>query len=94
MGYRSYLSSILLRVKKRSFFSFFFKQNSATEKSQRFGSASVPGSGRLDHFDIKSVQEKAKLIDQSVKEEFKVKNPTRGYGGKYGTEQVMDKVTY
>jgi len=35
-----------------------------------------------------------KTVDQTVKEEFKEKNPTRGYGGKYGTEQVMDKVNY
>jgi hypothetical protein len=35
-----------------------------------------------------------KGVDQAVKEDFKGKNPTRGYGGKYGTEQVMDKVTF
>ncbi len=68
------------------------KQNDATEKSQRFGSASVPGSGRLDHVDLNTIQQKMKTVDQVVKEDFKEKHPTRGYGGKYGTEQVMDKV--
>lgn len=34
-----------------------------------------------------------KTVDQAVKEDFKEKNPTRGYGGRYGTEQVMDKVS-
>jgi ribosomal protein L34E len=33
-----------------------------------------------------------KTVDQVVKQDFKEKHPTRGYGGKYGTEQVMDKV--
>lgn len=33
-----------------------------------------------------------KTADQVVKEDFKEKNPTRGYGGTYGTEKVMDKV--
>ena len=38
------------------------------------------------------MKEKMKSVDQVVKEDFKEKHPTRGYGGKYGTEQVMDKV--
>jgi hypothetical protein len=71
---------------------FFFKQNSATEKSQRYGSASVPGSGRVDHVDFNSIHEKIKTADSTVKEVYQEKNPNRGYGGKYGTEQVMDKV--
>ncbi len=75
-------------------FHFFFKQNSVTEKSQRYGSETVPGSGRQDHVDLSSLQERMKTVDKTVKEEFKEKNPTRGYGGKYGTEQVMDKVNY
>jgi hypothetical protein len=68
------------------------KQNDSTEKSQRYGSTSVPGSGRVDHVDLSTIQQKMKSVDQVVKEDFKGKNPTRGYGGKYGTEQVMDKV--
>ena len=40
------------------------------------------------------MQEKMKDVDQAVKDDFKEKNPTRGYGGRYGTEQVMDKVTF
>jgi len=52
----------------------------------------VPGSGRVDHVDFNSLQDKMKTVDQTIKEDFKTKNPTRGYGGRYGTEQVMDKV--
>ncbi len=51
-------------------------------------------SGHIDHVDLNSIQDKVKTVDQTVKEAFKEKNPTRGYGGKYGTEQVMDKVNY
>lgn len=92
MGNRYCLRSRVFRISK-SFF-ILFKQNSVTEKSQRYGSETVPGSGRQDHVDLNSLQERMKTVDQTVKEEFKEKNPTRGYGGKYGTEQVMDKVNY
>ncbi|CAF0938927.1 unnamed protein product [Rotaria sp. Silwood1] len=66
-------------------------KNSATEKSQRYGSASVPGSGRVDHVDFNSIRDKIKTADDTTKETYQEKNPNRGYGGKYGTEQVMDK---
>ncbi|CAF3429459.1 unnamed protein product [Rotaria sp. Silwood1] len=66
-------------------------ENSATEKSQRYGSASVPGSGRVDHVDFNSIRDKIKTADDTTKETYQEKNPNRGYGGKYGTEQVMDK---
>ncbi|CAF0769216.1 unnamed protein product [Adineta ricciae] len=66
-------------------------ENQTTEKSQRYGSATVPGSGRIDHVDFKSMQEKLKTADQTVKQVYQDKNPNRGYGGKFGTDQVMDK---
>ncbi|UJR15778.1 hypothetical protein I4U23_002712 [Adineta vaga] len=66
-------------------------ENQITEKSQRYGSTSVPGSGRVDHVDFKSIQDKIKTADQTVKNNYQEKNPNRGYGGKYGTDQVMDK---
>jgi hypothetical protein len=64
-----------------------------TEKSQRYGSSSVAGSGRLDHFDMNSVHDKLRIADHNVKEAYQGTNPNRGYGGKYGTEHVMDKVS-
>jgi len=69
-----------------------FKQNQTNEKSQRYGSTSVPGTGRIDHVDFKSIQEKVKTADNTVKQTYQNTNPNRGYGGKYGTDQVMDKV--
>ncbi|CAF3881081.1 unnamed protein product [Rotaria sordida] len=66
-------------------------ENQTNEKSQRYGSTSVPGSGRVDHVDFKTLQEKAKTADNTVKQVYQDKNPNRGYGGKYGTDQVMDK---
>jgi hypothetical protein len=69
-----------------------FAQNSVTEKTQRYGSTSIPGSGRVDHIDFNSIQEKIKSADSSVTDVYQDKNPNRGYGGKYGVEQVMDKV--
>ncbi|CAF2566041.1 unnamed protein product [Rotaria sp. Silwood2] len=66
-------------------------ENQTNEKSQRYGSTSVPGSGRVDHVDFKSLQEKLKTADNTVKQTYQEKNPNRGYGGKYGTDQVMDK---
>lgn len=63
------------------------------EKSQRYGSTSIPGSGRLDHIDLNTVLDKAKVADEVVKTTYKDKNPNRGYGGKFGTEKVMDKVS-
>ena len=71
----------------------FLSKNASTEKSQRFGSTSVPGTGRVDHVDFKSIQEKIKTADQTVKQVYQDTNPNRGYGGKYGTDKVMDKVT-
>lgn len=52
----------------------------------------MPGSGRIDHVDFKSIQEKVKTADSTVKQVYQDKNPNKGYGGKYGTDQVMDKV--
>ncbi|CAF0848451.1 unnamed protein product [Rotaria sp. Silwood1] len=66
-------------------------ENQTDEKSQRYGSTSVPGSGRVDHVDFKSLQEKVKTADNTVKQIYQDKNPNRGYGGKYGTDRVMDK---
>jgi len=66
-------------------------QVESTEKSQRYGSTSVPGTGRVDHIDFKSIQDKVKTADHNVKEIYQGKNPNRGYGGKYGQDQVMDK---
>jgi hypothetical protein len=71
-----------------------FHKNTTTEKAQRFGSTSVPGSGRIDHVDFKTIQEKIKTADNTVKKVYQDKNPNRGYGGKYGTDQVMDKVNH
>lgn len=68
-------------------------QNRTDEKSQRFGSSAIPGSGRIDHVDFKSIQDKVKNADNTVKQVYQEKNPNRGYGGKYGTDQVMDKVS-
>jgi len=73
-------------------FFLLFKQNQTNEKSQRYGSTSVPGTGRIDHVDFKSIQEKVKTADNTVKQTYQNTNPNRGYGGKYGTDQVMDKV--
>ena len=81
---------ILFRIEKTYF--MLFKQNQTDEKSQRYGSTSVPGTGRIDHVDFKSIQEKVKTADNTVKQVYQEKNPNRGYGGKYGTDQVMDKV--
>ncbi|CAF1103665.1 unnamed protein product [Adineta ricciae] len=67
-------------------------ENTVTEKTQRYGSKSIPGSGRVDHFDLNTIQDKVKTADVSVTSVYREKNPTRGYGGKYGSEQVMDKV--
>ncbi|CAF0991504.1 unnamed protein product [Adineta steineri] len=66
-------------------------ENQTDEKAQRYGSTSVPGSGRIDHVDFKSIQEKVKTADSTVKEIYQGTNPNRGYGGKYGTDKVMDK---
>ncbi|CAF3164907.1 unnamed protein product [Rotaria socialis] len=66
-------------------------ENQTNEKSQRYGSSSVPGSGRVDHVDFKNLQEKAKTADSTTREVYQNKNPNRGYGGKYGKDQVMDK---
>ncbi|CAF1340639.1 unnamed protein product [Rotaria magnacalcarata] len=66
-------------------------ENQTSEKSQRYGSSSVPGSGRVDHVDFKNLQEKAKTADSTTREAYQNKNPNRGYGGKYGKDQVMDK---
>ncbi|CAF0720403.1 unnamed protein product [Adineta steineri] len=66
-------------------------ENTVTEKTQRYGSKSIPGSGRVDHVDFNSIQEKIKTADVAVTDTYQQKNPNRGYGGKYGTEQVMDK---
>jgi hypothetical protein len=52
----------------------------------------MPGSGRIDHVDFKSIQDKLKTADNTVKQIYQDKNPNKGYGGKYGTDQVMDKV--
>lgn len=52
----------------------------------------MPGTGRVDHVDFKNLQDKAKTADSTVREQYQSKNPNRGYGGKYGTDQVMDKV--
>lgn len=52
----------------------------------------MPGSGRVDHVDFKSIQEKVKTADHTMKEVYQESNPNRGYGGKYGKDQVMDKV--
>ena len=71
-----------------------FKQNETNEKSQRFGSTSVPGTGRIDHVDFKTIQEKIKTADSTVKQFYQDKNPNRGYGGKFGKDQVMDKVNF
>ena len=54
----------------------------------------MPGSGRVDQIDFSSVQEKIKTADASTKVSYQDRNPNRGYGGKYGTEQVMDKVRF
>ncbi len=35
-----------------------------------------------------------KTADSTVKQVYQEKNPNKGYGGKYGTDQVMDKVNY
>lgn len=64
----------------------------SSEKSQRYGSSTVPGSGRVDHVDFKTIQEKVKQADKTVKEVYQEKNPNRGYGGKYGKDEVMDRV--
>ena len=71
---------------------FDVKQNSATEKSQRYGSSSVPGSGRVDHVDMSSIHDKVKTADVAGKVSYQGTNPNRGYGGKYGKDEVMDKV--
>ncbi len=42
--------------------------------------------------DFKSIQEKVKTADSTTKHVYQEKNPNRGYGGKYGKDQVMDKV--
>lgn len=42
--------------------------------------------------DFKSIQDKMKTADSAVKQTYQDKNPNKGYGGKYGTDQVMDKV--
>ena len=52
----------------------------------------MPGSGRIDHVDFKSIQDKIKTADHTVKQIYQERNPNKGYGGKYGTDQVMDKV--
>jgi hypothetical protein len=70
------------------------KQNPATEKSQLYGLTTASDSDRVERVDFNSIQQRIKTFDSTIKEEFKEKNPTRGYGGKYGTEQVMDKVNY
>lgn len=67
-------------------------QVESTEKSQRYGSTSVPGTGRVDHIDFKSIQDKVKTADHNVKQIYQEKNPNRGYGGKFGKDEVMDKV--
>ena len=69
-----------------------FYQNPATEKSQRYGSKSVPGSGRVNHVDFNSIRDKIQSADETVKGIYQEKNPNRGYGGKYGVEQITDKV--
>lgn len=78
--------------KKKFFYIYLFKQNQTDEKTQRYGATSIPGSGRIDHVDFKSIQEKVRTADNTVRQVYQDKNPNRGYGGKFGTDQVMDKV--
>ncbi|KAG5455023.1 Hematopoietic lineage cell-specific protein [Clonorchis sinensis] len=65
--------------------------NDVSEKEQRWGSKTVPGSGRQAYIDMNTLREEVKQADQQNKLKTAPK-PSYGYGGKFGVERDrMDK---
>jgi cortactin len=65
---------------------FAFK-NQVSEKEQRWGSKTVPGSGRLGSIDIERLREDVKKdsINKQTEQHSSTK-PSLGYGGKFGVQ--------
>lgn len=65
--------------------------NDVSEKEQRWGSKTIPGSGRQAYIDMNTLREEVKQADQQNKLKTAPK-PSYGYGGKFGVERDrMDK---